>query len=95
MDGELFILQPKKQSRFVRKALHVMHNLFTSANRANAPPAIDAKYQLTAAAVRKDYKYKAISMNAYNARAPRAIDPALKPLKNVRLQKLREKWYGK
>lgn len=95
VDGQLFVLKPKKKSRFVRKAFEVMHDLFTSANRANAPPAMLAKYQITSAAKRKDYKYKAISAYAYNARAPRAQDPGLKPLKNKRLQKLREKWYGK
>ena len=95
VDGQLFVLQPKKQSRFMRKAFEMMHNLFTSANRANAPPALEAQQFLTAVAARKDYKYKAVSTYAFNARAPRPVDPGLKPLKNARLQKLREKWYGK
>ena len=94
VDGQLFILKPKKQSRFVRKAFEVMHDLFTSANRANAPPAMLAQYQITSAAKRKDYRYKAAPTYAYNARAPRPQDPGLKPLKNKRLQRLREKWYG-
>ena len=94
VDGQLFLLQPKKKPRFMRKAFEVMHNLFSKANRANAPPAVSAQHLLDEAGSHKDYSYKSVSAYAYNARAPRMPNPGVKPLKNHRLEALRKKWYG-
>ena len=79
VDGQVFVLRPKKKPRFMRKAFEMMHNLFSNANRANAPPAVAAQHLLDEAGTHKDYSYRATTPYAYNARAPRMPNPGIKP----------------